>query len=72
MFAGATMGCDGDHHAAGSALREESADCRTCPNRERCHGRKPVVTSDTVMRLVRDTVIEVLRELETTGLKRSG
>lgn len=56
--------CRGDCKPA-PGLREEKDSCRTCPNRERCHGKKPEVTRETVMRLVRDAVIEVLGELET-------
>jgi hypothetical protein len=52
--------CDGACSARGSKPEKES--CRTCPNREKCHGKKPDITQETVMRLVRDAVLEVLKE----------
>ncbi len=42
--------------------RPEKESCRTCPNRERCHGKKPEVTRETLLRLIHDTVLEVLSE----------
>ncbi len=40
----------------------EKEACRTCPNRERCHGKKPDVTRETLMRLIHQVVLEVLSE----------
>ena len=51
---------------------DEKPSCAGCPNRERCHGRKPVVTQETVVRLVREVVLEVLAERGLTGPERSG
>lgn len=47
---------------AGPGAKPEKASCQSCPNRLRCHGKPTVVTQETVMRLVRDAVLEVLRE----------
>jgi len=44
------------------APKPETDACRSCAHRERCHGKKPFVTRDTVMQLIRETVSEVLRE----------
>lgn len=40
----------------------ERPECVSCPNRERCHGKKPVITQQTVLALVREVVREVLAE----------
>ena len=53
--------CDGSCSNA-SGPKQEKDSCRTCPNRQRCHGRSPDITQETVMRLVRDAVLEVLKE----------
>jgi len=53
--------CDGSCSKA-SGPKWEKDSCRTCPNRQRCHGRSPDITQETVMRLVRDAVLEVLKE----------
>ena len=51
--------CDG---ACSKQNKPEKDSCRTCPNRQRCHGRRPDITEETVMRLVKDAVLEVLKE----------
>ncbi len=38
------------------------SDCQTCPHRERCHGKKPELSHEALLQLIRETVIEVLRE----------
>jgi len=53
--------CDGSCSKRPGA-KEEKESCRTCPNRQRCHGRSPDITQETVMRLVKDVVLEVLKE----------
>jgi hypothetical protein len=61
MCDSACTNCDG----ACSSNREakpEKESCRTCPNRRRCHGRSPDITQETVLRLVKDAVLEVLKE----------
>ena len=54
--------CDGSCSKASGGPKQEKDSCRTCPNRQRCHGRSPDITQETVMRLVRDAVLEVLKE----------
>jgi hypothetical protein len=54
--------CDGKCASQGGAAKQEKDSCRSCPNRQRCHGRSPDITQETVMRLVRDAVLEVLKE----------
>lgn len=54
--------CDGKCASQGGGAKAEKDSCRTCPNRQRCHGRSPDITQETVMRLVRDVVLEVLKE----------
>lgn len=55
--------CRGDcgHHAAGDSKPEKDS-CQSCPNRQRCHGKATVITQDTVLRLIRDAVMEVVKE----------
>lgn len=53
--------CDGACSSNRTAKPEKDS-CRTCPNRQRCHGRSPDITQETVMRLVKDAVLEVLKE----------
>lgn len=61
MCDSACSNCDGScSKAAGPKAEKDS--CRSCPNRQRCHGRSPDITQETVMRLVRDAVLEVLKE----------
>lgn len=40
----------------------EKPECRTCPNRQRCHGQAPQVTDETLVRLIADAILEVLKE----------
>ncbi len=40
----------------------ERPECISCPNRMRCHGKPTVITRETVERLVREAVLEVLAE----------
>lgn len=54
-------GACGHHHAEGGAKPEKES-CQSCPNRQRCHGKATVVTQETVLRLIRDAVLEVVRE----------
>ncbi|MBS1150582.1 MAG: hypothetical protein H6Q89_2280 [Myxococcaceae bacterium] len=49
---------------APAVAKEEKESCRTCPNRQQCHGKRPDLTQDTLLRLIRDTVIEVLAQQE--------
>lgn len=53
--------CDGACRTS-SGPKPEKDSCRSCPNRQRCHGKRPDITQETVLRLVRDAVLEVLRE----------
>lgn len=55
--------CRGDcgQHAGGGSKPEKES-CQSCPNRQRCHGKQTVVTQETVLRLIRDAVLEVVRE----------
>lgn len=53
--------CDGAC-SSNRTVKPEKDSCRTCPNRQRCHGRSPDITQETVMRLVKDAVLEVLKE----------
>lgn len=47
---------------AQSPLMAEKPECRTCPNREKCHGQRPEVTDETLVRLIAEAVLEVLKE----------
>jgi hypothetical protein len=53
-------GCTGC--TSGSAPKEERDSCRTCPNRQRCHGRAPEITEETLVRVICDAIVEVLAE----------
>lgn len=53
--------CDGACRTAAGPKPEKDS-CRSCPNRQRCHGKRPDITQETVLRLVKDAVLEVLRE----------
>jgi hypothetical protein len=48
--------------STGGDPRPERASCISCAHRGRCHGRKPIVTRDTILQLVREAVVEVLTE----------
>lgn len=54
--------CRGDCGHHGAVSRPEKDSCQSCPNRQRCHGKPTVVTQETVLRLIRDAVLEVVRE----------
>lgn len=62
MCDGSCSNCDGACSGGARSAKPEKDSCRTCPNRKRCHGRSPDITQETVMRLVRDAVLEVLKE----------
>ncbi len=68
--AGGCAGCGGAcEKSTGPKVEKES--CRSCPNRQRCHGQWPEVTQQTVIRLIEDTVREVVLEWEASGRLRS-
>ena len=47
---------------SGGGQKVEKPECTSCPNRMRCHGRRTVITDDTLVRLIADAVADVLTE----------